>query len=125
MPDVPRDDELAYGTYLAVTLGHCIECHTPMVEGQLDFTRTNAGGRVLPEVFGLDTALTRNITPHPELGIGDWTDDEIKRAITQGVSRDGREHLVAMAYSYYATITDEDLDAIIFYLRSVPPSPAD
>jgi mono/diheme cytochrome c family protein len=123
VPDVPRDDELAYGTYLAVTLGHCVDCHTPMVEGQHDFSRTNEGGRVITNVFGINTIVTRNITPHPELGIGEWTDDEIKRAITQGISRDGREHLIGMAYSWYATMTDEDLDAIITYLRSVPPSP--
>jgi mono/diheme cytochrome c family protein len=124
VPDVSRDDPLAYGTYLAVTLGHCIECHTPMVEGRHDFTRTNAGGRVFPNLFELGGAVvSRNITPHPEIGIGTWTDAEIKRAITQGISRDGREHLPGMAYPYYATMTDEDLDAIILYLRSVPPSP--
>ncbi|HEY5623592.1 MAG TPA: c-type cytochrome [Gammaproteobacteria bacterium] len=123
VPDVPRADELAYGTYLAVTLGHCIDCHTPFVDGMHDFSRTNEGGRVLPNVFGVNTIVSRNITPHPQLGIGEWTDEEIKRAITEGVSRDGREHLVGMAYSYYATMTDEDLDAIIAYLRSVPPSP--
>ena len=123
VPDVDPEDELAYGTYLAVTLGHCIDCHTPLVEGQLDFSRTNEGGRVLPNVFGINTIVSRNITPHPQFGIGEWSDDEIKRAITQGVSPRGRKHLIGMAYPYYATIEDEDLDAIVTYLRSVPPSP--
>lgn len=123
--DVSRDDSLAYGTYLAVTLGHCIECHTPMIEGRHDFTRTNEGERVFPNLFDLGhTVVSRNITPHPELGIGHWTDNELKRAITRGISRDGRQHLAGMAYPYYATMNDEDLDAIIVYLRSVPPSPA-
>ena len=122
--DVSRDDPLTYGTYLAVTMGHCIECHTPMVEGMHDFTRTNEGGRPFPNLFGLGaTVVSRNITPHTELGVGEWTDAELKRAITQGISRDGREHLPGMGYPYYATMTDEDLDAIIVYLRSVPPSP--
>lgn len=86
----------------------------------------NEGGRIFENIFGLGyTLVARNITPHPELGIGDWTNDEIKRAITQGISRDGRQHLAGMAYPYYATITDEDLDAIIVYLRSVDPSPTD
>jgi mono/diheme cytochrome c family protein len=125
IPDISRDDSLTYGTYLAVTLGHCIECHTPMIQGRHDFTRTNEGGRVFPDLFNLGhTVVSRNITPHPELGIGDWTDGELKRAITRGISRDGRQHLAGMAYPYYATMTDEDLDAIIVYLRSVPPSPA-
>ena len=96
-----------------------------MVEGRHDFTRTNEGGRVFPNLFDLGhTVVSRNITPHPELGIGEWTDDELKRAITQGISRDGREHLAGMGYPYYASMTDEDLDSIIVYLRSVPPSPA-
>ncbi|TDJ47462.1 MAG: c-type cytochrome [Gammaproteobacteria bacterium] len=126
VPDVSRDDPLAYGTYVTVALGHCIECHTPMVEGMHDFTRTNEGGRVFENIFDLGfTVISANVSPHPELGIGTWTDEEIKRAITQGISRDGREHLPAMAYPYYATITDEDLDAIIVYLRSLPPMPAD
>jgi len=125
VPDVSRSDPLAYGTYLAVTLGHCIECHTPMVEGRHDFTRTNEGGRIFPNVFGLgNTLVSRNITPHPDLGIGAWTDEEISRAITQGISRDGRDLVPGMAYPYYANMTDEDLNAIIVYLRSVPPSPS-
>lgn len=126
VPDVSRDDPLAYGTYVTVALGHCIECHTPMVEGMHDFARTNEGGRVFENLFDLGfTVISANVSPHQELGIGTWTDEEIKRAITQGISRDGREHLPAMAYPYYATITDEDLDAIIVYLRSLPPMPAD
>lgn len=126
VPDVSRDDPLAYSTYFTVALGHCTECHTPMVEGMHDFTRTNEGGRVFENIFDLGfTVISANVSPHPELGIGTWTDEEIKRAITQGISRDGREHLPAMAYPYYATITDEDLDAIIVYLRSLPPMPAD
>ena len=125
VPDVSPDDVLAYATYVAVTLGHCTECHTPMVDGMHDFSRKNEGGRVFENLFGLGgVAVSRNITPHPLLGIGEWTDEEIKRAITQGISRDGREHVIGMGYSYYATMTDEDLDALVTYLRSVPPSPA-
>lgn len=125
VPDVPRDDLLAYGTYLS-HIGHCMECHTPLVDGQFDFSRTGLGGSVLPNVFGLElTAVAANITPHPRLGIGAWSDDEIKRAITRGISRDGRELLPVMGYSYYRNISDEDLDALIAYLRSLPLQPAD
>ncbi len=123
--DVPRDDLLAYGNYLS-HIGHCMECHTPLVDGQFDFSRTGLGGSVLPNVFGLElTAVAANITPHPRLGIGAWSDEEIKRAITQGISRDGRELLPVMGYSYYGNISDEDLDALIAYLRSIPPQPTD
>ena len=124
--DVSRDDLLAYGTYLGNALGHCMECHTPMVDGSFDFSRTGAGGFLLQKPLGLEiAAVTANITPHPEQGIGAWTDEEIKTAITQGISRDGRKLAPIMAFPYYQNISDEDLDALIVYLRSIPPQPAD
>lgn len=122
--DVSRDDSLAYGTYFGNALGHCMECHTPMSEGAFDFSRTGAGGFVLHKPFGLElAAVAANITPHPEQGIGEWTDDEIKRAITQGISSDGRKLAPIMAFDYYQNISEEDLDALIVYLRSLPPQP--
>lgn len=122
VPDVPRDDLLAYGSYLGNALGHCMECHTPMVDGVFDFSRTGAGGFAFHKPFGLEFAVVAaNITPHPEDGIGAWTDEEIKRAITRAVSKDGRQLLPLMAFPYYHNITDEDLDALIVYLRSLPP----
>ncbi|MBT5032442.1 MAG: c-type cytochrome [Proteobacteria bacterium] len=122
VPEISKDDPVAYGEYLAHSLGHCTECHTPVVEGHTDFNLLNAGGRILPNVSGLGfTAVSRNITPHPETGIGQWTDEEIKRAITKGISRDGRELLNVMAFSYYDKMSDEDIDALVAYLRSVPP----
>jgi mono/diheme cytochrome c family protein len=124
VPDVSRNDHLAYGTYLGNALGHCMECHTPMLDGAFDFSRTGAGGFVLQKPFGLElAAVTANITPHPQYGIGEWTDDEIKRAITQGISRDGRRLVRIMGFDYYRNISDEDLDALIVYLRSLPPQP--
>jgi hypothetical protein len=69
--------------------------------------------------------MAANITPHPEEGIGGWTDDEIKKAITQGISRDGRKLAPIMAFPYYQNMSDEDLDALIVYLRSLPLQPAD
>lgn len=126
VPDVSRDDSLAYGTYLGNALGHCMECHTPMVDGVFDFSRTGAGGFLLQKPFGLElAAVAANITPHPVLGIGAWTDDEIKTAITRGVSRDGRALVRIMGFDYYRNISDEDLDALIVYLRSLPAQPPD
>jgi len=123
VPDVPRDDIIAYGRYLTHTIGHCTDCHTPLVEGRHDFSRIGAGVNVFHSPFGYDwTVITANITQHPELGIGAWTDEEIKRAITNGISRDGRELLPFMGFSYYAKISDEDLDAIVAYLRTLPPA---
>ncbi len=121
MPDVSRDDAVAYGAYLGNALGHCMECHTPMVNGAFDFSRTGAGGFVFNKPFDLPlAAVAANITPHPEQGIGNWTDDEIKTAITKGISRDGRKLAPVMAFPYYRNVSDEDLDALIAYLRSIP-----
>ena len=79
---------------------------------------------MLHKPFGLElTAVSANITPHPQLGIGEWTDEEIKKAITQGISRDGRRLVRIMGFDYYRNISDEDLGALIVYLRSLPPQP--
>lgn len=119
--DVSRNDVLAYGTYLGNALGHCMECHTPMVEGRFDFSRTGAGGALFDKPLGLSVAaVAANITPHRTQGIGEWTDDEIKTAITQGTSHDGRKLAPIMAFPYYQNLSDEDLDALIVYLRSIP-----
>lgn len=124
VPDVPRDDILAYGAYLAGPLGHCTDCHTPLVEGQHDMSRVGLGGNVFPRPFNSNwAAVARNITPHPQLGIGNWTDEQIKRAITEGIRPDGSQMTPFMAYPMYARMTDEDLNAIIAYLRSLDPLP--
>jgi mono/diheme cytochrome c family protein len=122
-------DKVRRGAYLA-TIAHCLECHTPIEKGamQLD-TALGAGGReFLPSfVKGLPESwkgsVSRNITSHPEKGIGAWSDAEVKRAISTGVGRDGRKLQAPMAFAWYAGIRDEDLDAIVAYLRTLAPWP--
>ena len=121
-------DKVRRGAYLA-TIGHCLECHTPMGErGVIQFdTALGVGGRPFMPSFvkGLPArwqgVVSRNITAHPDKGIGAWSDAEVKRAIAQGVGRDGRKMQEPMAYAWYAGIRDEDLDAIVAYLRTLPP----
>jgi mono/diheme cytochrome c family protein len=126
VPDIPRSDRLAYGRYLTHTLGHCTQCHTPLVEGVEDFSRIGAGMNIFPKPFGFEwSALAANITQHQTLGIGAWSDDEIKRAITQGISRDGRRLVPFMAFSFYNKISDEDLDLIVEYIKTFPPAVAE
>jgi mono/diheme cytochrome c family protein len=123
VPDVPREDKVAYGAYLAGPLGHCIECHTPMVGPAFDYeNQLGAGGFKFHGPWG--TSVSRNITPDPEHGLGEWTDEEIKRAITEGVSRDGTALMPPMGFHYYKNISAEDLDAIVAYLRSIKPQAA-
>ena len=64
--------------------------------------------------------MSRNITSSKTKGIGAWTDAEIKRAITTGVSKDGSKLKPPMGFHYYATMTADDLDAVVAYLRTVP-----
>lgn len=112
------DDQIAYGEYLA-TIGHCFECHTPRVDGHLDMTRRGAGGNLFPGPWGV--SVSANITADPRDGLGAWTDEEIVRAITEGVSRDGTPLFPPMGYGYYANMTPEDLAALVAYLRTIEP----
>ena len=63
------------------------------------------------------------ITSDGEDGLGDWTDEEIVRAITEGISRDGTPLFPPMGFGYYANMTADDLAALVAYLRTVPPLP--
>ena len=108
-------DPLKKGFYLA-TIGHCMECHTPMGPRGREFAaKLGTGGFEFPGPWGV--SVSRNITPK---GIGSWTDAEIKRAITTGVSKDGSHLKPPMGFPYYAHMTDADLNAVIAYLRTVP-----
>lgn len=117
-----RNDKVKYGEYLA-TIAHCNECHTPPGPngGPRNYEKEmGAGGRVF---FPLPKKPVRsaNITPDKETGIGGWSDAEIKRALTQGVSRNGRKLNTQMPYPYFQHMTDEDLDAVVAYLRTMQP----
>ncbi|WP_166306009.1 c-type cytochrome [Bradyrhizobium sp. 2S1] len=112
-------DKVQQGFYLT-TIAHCMECHTPMgPQGREFATRLGAGGGKFPGPWGV--SVSRNISSSKTNGIGGWTDDEIKRAITQGVSKDGSKLNPPMGFHYYATVSAADLDAIVAYLRTVLP----
>lgn len=117
-----RKDKIAYGAYLAGPVAHCIECHTPHEKGQLLLDRLGAGGREFPD-FANPGAVTvsRNITPDPEDGLGQWSDADIKRAILLGKRRDGTPLAGTMPFAAYNTMTSDDVNAITDYLRSLPP----
>jgi mono/diheme cytochrome c family protein len=118
-------DPVRRGAYL-VTIGHCMECHSAWSRGVSDFkTGLGHGGRVFPprqgSPDGTPDSIAANITSDPTAGIGAWTDQEIGRAVTQGMARDGRILKPPMAYAFYAGLTHADLADIIAYLRTVPP----
>jgi len=114
--EVPRSDKVAYGKYLA-DIGHCLECHTPMGKRGRDYAnRLGAGGYEFKGPWGVSVAA--NLTP---TGLKDRTDAEIKQMISAGTQPDGSKMLPPMAYRYYANTSDADLDALVAYLRSLPP----
>lgn len=64
-------------------------------------------------------AVAPNITSDPKVGIGAWTDDEIVRAIRQGIARDGRHLSPPMAVPFYSGLSDTDVHDIVAYLRTL------
>jgi mono/diheme cytochrome c family protein len=117
MTEADLKDKVKRGFYLA-TIAHCMECHSPLGPKGRDFTRMGAGGFELKGPWGV--TVSRNITSSKTKGIGGWTDEEIKRAITQGISKDGSKLRPPMGFQFYAKMTPDDLDAIVAYLHTVP-----
>jgi mono/diheme cytochrome c family protein len=120
VPDVPRDDLVRYGEYLAGPVAHCVECHTPLTaDHQPDLARFGAGGFAFRGPYG--TSYSSNLTPDPDTGIGKWVDGRIIASL-YGARHDGGKVLPPMPASYYAAgIREADVKAIIAYLRSLKP----
>jgi mono/diheme cytochrome c family protein len=104
------------GEYLAKA-GGCVGCHTATAQDAVHF----AGGRELKTPFG--TFYGPNITPHPEAGIGRWTEADFVRALREGTGPGGSHYYPAFPYPSYTKITDADLRDLWAYLRTLPPSP--
>jgi len=100
------------GQYIFALAGGCA-CHSEP-KGML-----NAGGRAFPIPFG--TVYSTNITSDEETGLGNWTDRQIADAITKGIQRDGSRILPVMPYEKYSGMAQEDLQALIAYLRTLKP----
>jgi cytochrome c553 len=114
-------DKTAYGSYL-LSIGHCVRCHTPPGDGKpFNMTLAYAGGREFPSLGEIPATISRNITSDPEQGIGKWSDNDIKKAITNGVRPDGTKLTGPMPYDWYAKMTPADLDAIVAFMRTIKP----
>ena len=111
-PAPPSPAVLAAGARV-VALGDCMVCHTSPVG------HAYAGGLGLATPFG--TIYSTNITPDPDTGIGRWTIAAFRRALREGVARDG--HLLYPAFPYVHTtrMSDGDIDLAYAYLMSRPP----
>ena len=110
------------GEYLVENVVGCFHCHSehdladpaaPIKAGM-----KGAGWEMpIPE---LGHVVAPNITSDVETGIGGWTDDEIARAIQEGVNKSGQALFPVMPYMSFRNMDDEDLASIIVYLRTVP-----
>lgn len=120
-------ERLARGKYLANHVALCTDCHStrdwtkfagPTVPGT-----SGAGGEIFDQIMGFPGSYhARNITP---FGLEDWTDGEIFRAITSGVSKDGVALFPIMPYLNYGKMNKEDVYSIMAYIRSLPSVPSE
>jgi len=78
-------------------------------------------GQVIPVPTLPGTIVASNLTPDPETGAANWTDDQIARSIREGISHDGRAIFPMMPYPAYHTLSDDDVASIVVYLRSIAP----
>lgn len=115
------EDQVSRGKYLVTVMG-CNDCHTPgYFLGKPDFAHALSGSDVGFEVPGVGIHWGANLTPDAETGLGKWSDAEVVTAIRVGVRPDGRKLSPAMPYAGFAHLTDSDVEAIVAYLRTLPP----
>ena len=118
-------ERLARGQYLVENVVGCVVCHADregtQYSGPVIASTKGKGGQRFG--FGAEPFVlyARNITPS---GVGTWTDGELLRAVTMGVSRDGTPLFPLMPYPRYARMSRDDVEAIIAYLRTLPAVPA-
>ncbi|HET8923470.1 MAG TPA: hypothetical protein VFN26_10800 [Candidatus Acidoferrum sp.] len=116
---------LARGEYLVNSVADCMSCHA-----EHDWTAHDAP--ILPGTLGSGQDMNilkgfpgqvfaSNITPDPETGAGSWSDDQLSRALREGVGHDGRALFPFMPFPDLSALSDEDVASIIVYLRSLPP----
>ena len=115
------------GKYLAHHVSLCMDCHS-----QRDFTQFSGplkagtegiGGDAFNDKIGVPGIIyARNITSDTVNGIGKWTDDEIARAITRGISKNGDTLFPLMPYPHYNGMSRDDIYSIIAYIRTLKPN---
>jgi len=117
-------ERLVRGEYLVRRVAACGSCHTTRQSGRIAdpelADKLLAGGNVLETVTPKMKVWVPNITPDPETGVGRWSDDELARAIRDGVDDGGDLLSPLMPFGAFRLMSDEDVRAVVAYLRSVP-----
>ncbi len=121
----PTPELVARGAYLVKNVSACGTCHTTRTTGNLAGSERPdlelAGGNVLESSSPHIKAWVPNITSDKSTGIGRWTDDQVMRAIRDGVDDQGKFLLPLMPWDSFVHMSDEDVRAVVAYLRSLPP----
>ena len=115
---------LERGRYLVEGVTPCLDCHSVQdwnTHGAPRVPGTEGAGQVMPLPDLPGRVVASNLTPDPETGAGKWTDDQLARAIREGIGHDGRALFPFMPYPKFRSMSDEDLASVIVYLRSLPP----
>ena len=112
-PVIAQSGDAERGAYMLAAAG-CVACHTVPKDGAF-----LAGGRELKTDFG--SCFTPNITPDPETGIGNWSNEDFIRAMKKGVSPDGGRYYPTFPYTSYTRMTRQDMLDLKAYLDTVPP----
>jgi mono/diheme cytochrome c family protein len=106
-------EQITKGRYL-LQLANCAACHTDIEHDGSPL----AGGRALESDFGI--FYSPNITPDSETGIGQWSDDDFIRALTDGISPGGHDYYPSFPYLAYRHMNRDDMLAIKAYLFTQP-----
>jgi len=106
----PVNSAVERGKYLT-NAGNCVSCHTR--PGLVPFS----GGLPFKTPFG--TIYSTNITPDNETGIGKWTAADLRRAMQEGIAAGGYPLFPAFPYTSFTKVSDQDVNAIYAYLRTV------
>jgi mono/diheme cytochrome c family protein len=121
VPEPDKTDPLVNGLYMAKTVSHCMQCHTPKgKEGLPDLSRMGAGGNSYNAPGG-GSVVSANLTPSNNFGISAWTDDQVKTVITYGVRPDGSQVVPVMDFEMYAQMAPKDLSDLVTFLRTLKP----
>ena len=117
-------ERLARGTYLVKHVAPCMECHSPHRwtehDAPIEPNLLGAGQEIAMK--GLPGRIVApNLSSDPETGAGTWTDDQLVRAIREGIGHDGRALFPMMPYQRFRSLSDEDVASIVVYLRALPP----
>lgn len=113
-PDPTSDDPVERGRYLARVAFTCVGCHGDETHTENALGAAMSGGGAYDGPWG--TVYAANLTQ-----LGDWTDEQIETAIRAGIDNEGRVLFPPMSYELYHSMTDDDMAALIAYLRTLEP----